>query len=148
MHLQENRPMRQTARAVWLRRDRHQSAVGRNNRDQNCSFRGITSWLDSGVEPSRGPPLQTPIKTAADIAAWCMDYISKTLEIPREKIGLDTKFTRLGLDSVTVTHFMIDLEEWANVELNPEAVFDYPDIAALSEYVAGRCSVPPESPTS
>jgi hypothetical protein len=49
---------------------------------------------------------------------------------------------------VTVTHFMIDLEEWANVELNPEAVFDYPDIAALSEHVAGLCSGPSTSTTS
>ena len=87
--------------------------------------------------------MQTPAKTKAEIAAWCMDYVSKTLEIPREKIGLDMKFSHLGLDSAMATDFMIDLEEWANVELNSQAFFDHPTIDALSDYVAGLCAAVP-----
>lgn len=75
-----------------------------------------------------------------------MDYVSKTLEIPREKIDLDTKFSRLGLDSALATDFMINLEEWAKVELSLEAFFDCQTIAALSEYVAGLCARDPAPP--
>jgi acyl carrier protein len=84
--------------------------------------------------------LQMTVKTKADVAAWCLDYVSKTLEISREKIDPDTKLGRLGLDSALAMDFMIDLEDWAGVQINSEAFFDYPTIAALSEYVAGLCA--------
>jgi len=98
------------------------------------------------VEANEGSALQTPIKTKAEIAAWCMDYVSKTLEIPRETVGLDTKFSHLGLDSAMATDFLIDLEEWVGVEINSEAFFDYPTIDALSDYVAGLCAGVPARP--
>lgn len=60
------------------------------------------------------------------------------LEVPQAEVDPDAHFTRLGLDSATSTYFIVELEEWLGIELDPELVFEHATIAELAHHVAGR----------
>jgi len=59
------------------------------------------------------------------------------LEVPAAAIDPDAHFARLGLDSATSTYFIVELEEWLGIELDPELVFEHATIAELAHHVAG-----------
>jgi acyl carrier protein len=46
----------------------------------------------------------------------------------------------MGLDSATSSYFIVELEEWVGVELEPELVFDYPTIADLARHIVARAN--------
>ena len=72
--------------------------------------------------------------SVSEISAWCVAYLSQMLERPAAEIDPEAPFTRLGVDSATSTYFLVELEEWLGVELDPEIVFEYPTIGALARY--------------
>ena len=74
----------------------------------------------------------------AAIRAWCTTYLAQTLELPAEEIGPEMRFVRLGLDSANAVHFIVELEEWLGIELEPELAFDHPTIAELARHLAER----------
>ncbi len=46
----------------------------------------------------------------------------------------------MGLDSATSAYFIVELEEWVGVELEPELVFDYPTVDELARHIVARGS--------
>ena len=46
----------------------------------------------------------------------------------------------MGLDSATSAYFIVELEEWVGVELEPELVFDYPTVGELARHIVARQS--------
>ena len=56
-----------------------------------------------------------------EIRDWCLAYLARTLDnsIP---IGPDIPFPQMGLDSATSAYFIVELEEWVGLELEPELV--------------------------
>lgn len=82
-----------------------------------------------------------PLGTARDIEAWCVDYICRTLHIPRAKIDPRVEVDSFGLDSATAVALIMELESELNMELAPELLFEYPTLASLSEHLAGRRAV-------
>lgn len=81
--------------------------------------------------------MQNSTISKSDISDWCVDYISKIVNIPPSRIGVHTKFNRLGLDSAIAVTMMVALEEWLGIEVFPDLVFNCPTISALSEHVGG-----------
>jgi acyl carrier protein len=88
----------------------------------------------------RGPVAEAA--SEADIREWCADYLSRTLDLPRAQVGADVEFARLGLDSASSVHFIVELEEWLGLELTPELVSEYPTIADLARHLAQRRARP------
>jgi acyl carrier protein len=80
----------------------------------------------------------TEAVSEAEIREWCVDYLSRTLDLPRADVAADTEFARLGLDSASSIHFIVELEEWLGLELTPELIFEYPTIADLARHLAQR----------
>ncbi len=78
------------------------------------------------------------MRNAAEIAAWAQAHIAKSLQKPVERIDLDAKLSRLGLDSATAVHLMVSLEEWLGVELEPELAFEKPTLRLLAQEIASR----------
>jgi acyl carrier protein len=76
--------------------------------------------------------------TAEEIAAWARAEAAKILQRPPERIDLDAKLSRLGLDSATAVHLMVMLEDWLGVELDPELAFEHPTLRRLAEAIAER----------
>ncbi len=75
--------------------------------------------------------------TESDIRDWCVAYLAKTLDDPAVQIAPDITFARMGLDSASSVHLIVELEEWLDVELSPEIIVDHPTIAALARHLAG-----------
>ena len=73
-----------------------------------------------------------------EIRDWCLAYLTRTVENPSIPIGSDIPFPQMGLDSATSAYFIVELEEWVGVELEPELVFDYPTIADLARHIVAR----------
>ena len=74
--------------------------------------------------------------TESDIRDWCRNYLTMTLEIPAVQISPETRFSRLGMDSASMLTFLVGLEEWLDVEIDPEIAFEHPTLAELAKYVA------------
>jgi acyl carrier protein len=72
----------------------------------------------------------------AAIRAWCLDYLSRTLDPLDGPVDAQAEFARLGLDSARSIHFLVALEEWLGRELTPELIFEYPTVAALARHLA------------
>ncbi len=76
--------------------------------------------------------------TEAHIRDWCVDYIKRTLCDPSIAIGPDITFPQMGLDSATSAYFVVELEEWLGIELDPEIVVEHPTIGQLARHIVSR----------
>ena len=76
--------------------------------------------------------------TETEIRDWCLAYIERTLGDSSIPIGPDITFPRMGLDSANSAYFVVELEEWLGVELEPEIVAEHPTIADLGHHLAAR----------
>lgn len=77
-------------------------------------------------------------RTESEIRDWCLDYMKRTVEDPAIVVGPEIPFPQMGLDSATSAYFIVELEEWLGMELEPELAFDYPTIAELARHIVGR----------
>ena len=75
-----------------------------------------------------------------EIRDWCLAYLTRTVDDPSIPIGPDIPFPQMGLDSATSAYFIVELEEWVGVELEPELVFDYPTVDELARHIVARGS--------
>ena len=76
--------------------------------------------------------------TETEIRDWCLAYVRRIVDNPGVAVGTDIGFAEMGLDSATSAYFIVELEEWVGVELEPELVFDYPTIAELARHIVER----------
>ena len=85
--------------------------------------------------------LPGPEPTESEISDWCLAYIRRTVDDPSIAIGPDIPFPRMGLDSATSAYFIVELEEWLGIELEPELAIEYPTIGDLARHIAARGAV-------
>ena len=78
--------------------------------------------------------------TEAEICDWCIAYVRRTVGDPSIPIGPDVTFPQMGLDSATSAYFIVELEEWLGIELEPELVVDHPTIGQLARHILSRGS--------
>ncbi len=71
--------------------------------------------------------------TMSYLQEWCIDHLSRVLEVPRSKVDPSSEFSNLGLDSVTAVTMVLELETVLGIQLDPEMLFDYPTITSLAE---------------
>jgi acyl carrier protein len=76
--------------------------------------------------------------TETEICEWCVEYLKNTFQVPAERIALDAKFARLGMDSAMAVDFALALEDWLQIEVLADAVYEYPTVNELARYIAGR----------
>jgi acyl carrier protein len=83
-------------------------------------------------------PLPEAEPSEAEIREWCLAYLARTVEDASIAIGPDVPFPQMGLDSATSAYFIVELEEWLGVELEPELVFDHPTVGELARHIVLR----------
>ena len=76
--------------------------------------------------------------TCEEILELCIVSLANVLRIGRDRVKIDTKFSRLGLDSAMVVYVMMELEEKLDLELSTDDFYDHPTVDALSRYLAER----------
>jgi acyl carrier protein len=73
-----------------------------------------------------------------DIEAWCADYLSKALKLPRASLDVNADFASIGLDSAESVFLVAAIEDWLGVELASDTAMEHPSIKQLAHFVAGR----------
>lgn len=76
------------------------------------------------------------------IRDWCVAALARLLDLPAAAIRPDAPFVQLGLDSASATYFIVELEDWLGVELDPEIVFEHPSIADLAGHLGSPAPHP------
>jgi acyl carrier protein len=71
-----------------------------------------------------------------EIVDWCRSYVSRTLDVPVEKVDPNAEFDALGFDSAAAVALVVDIGEWLNMDLEPAVLFDFPTISAFAEHIA------------
>jgi acyl carrier protein len=74
--------------------------------------------------------------TAVEIRSWCINHIATMLRGRAADIDPNASFARLGLDSATMINLIVAAEEWLGIEVEPDTVYEYRSVNALSEYLA------------
>ena len=73
-----------------------------------------------------------------EIRDWCIAYLRRTVDAPAAAVDIDASFAAMGIDSASSAYFIVELEEWLGIELEPELVFDHPTIADLARHIMTR----------
>ncbi len=73
---------------------------------------------------------------ALKIKNWLVFHLSTSLELDPQSINVDQDFTEYGLNSIEMVNISGELEEYLGCRLDPTLVLDYPNIQALSDYLA------------
>ena len=76
--------------------------------------------------------------TKDEISAFCVDQLAEILRIPKDKVDVNARFTRLGLDSAMTVYLMMELEDRLDLELSSETFYDHPTVADLSAHLADK----------
>jgi acyl carrier protein len=74
--------------------------------------------------------------TKQEISTFCVDQLAEILRIPKEKIDVNAKFTRLGLDSAMTVYLQMELEDRLNLEVTTDTFYDHPTVSELSAFLA------------
>lgn len=72
----------------------------------------------------------------AEIQDWIVSYLAEILEVEPELVDPTIPFDRYGLDSSAAYALAGDLEDWLGQEIDPTAIYDYPTVEGLSEYLS------------
>ncbi len=87
---------------------------------------------------SKNTILKEQLVTAEAIQTWLLTQLSKHLKISASEIDIREPLARYGLDSMTAVSLSGELETWLGRSLSPTLVYDYPNIQALSQYLAQK----------
>ena len=75
--------------------------------------------------------------TEREIRDWCIGYVERVVGDRSIPVGPDISFPRMGLDSASSAYFIVELEEWLGIELDPEILTEHQTIAELARHVIG-----------
>jgi acyl-CoA synthetase (AMP-forming)/AMP-acid ligase II len=98
--------------------------------------------LPLGTHPADGP------RTAKEIENWLIHRIASQLGVPTSRIQVDTPFLDLGMGSLDAMEVAADLQQWLNRKLSPTAIYNYPNIKALSLWLVAPPSVHHSEPVA
>ncbi|PNW56872.1 UNVERIFIED_CONTAM: hypothetical protein BEN50_07680 [Euhalothece sp. KZN 001] len=70
-----------------------------------------------------------------DIQSWLVAKLAEKLHCSPQEIDIHAEFASYGLDSVAMVSLSGELENWLGRRLDPTLAYNYPTIAALSEYL-------------
>jgi malonyl CoA-acyl carrier protein transacylase len=82
--------------------------------------------------------------TAESIQTWLLTKLSQ--QVATSEIDIQEPLARYGLDSMTAVSLSGELETWLERSLSPTLMYDYPNIQALSQYLAGNQSSSQKTP--
>jgi acyl carrier protein len=77
----------------------------------------------------------------ARIVSWLSAYLADLLAIDPNDVDVERPFNRYGLDSSAAVGMTGDLSTWLSHEIDPAAVYDYPSIAQLADFLAADAQV-------
>lgn len=87
-------------------------------------------------------PAAMPHKvTAREIESWLIQRITQRLRLDPSDVDVTTPFLALGLGSLDAVEIAAGLERWLGRHLSPIAIYNYPTIASLAQWLASPPAV-------
>jgi acyl carrier protein len=87
------------------------------------------------------PQAADDLRTEKEIEIWLVHRIASQLGVPTSRIHVDTPFLELGMGSLDAMEVAADLQQWLNRKLSPTAIYNYPNIKALSLWLVAPPAV-------
>jgi acyl carrier protein len=87
-------------------------------------------------------PAPLPHRPQADAAAieqFIVRRLSVELKMPESAIDVGRSFFDYGVDSVTAVTLTASLEQWLDLDINPEIVYEIPGIRAFAIHLQEQC---------
>lgn len=104
----------------------------------NESLNGKTAPGPTGIRLNPQSPVDSPVfsQDAQAIQVWLIAQLAERLGLEPDEIDLDEDFANYGLNSIEAVNLSGDLENILGRRLPPTILWDYPNVATLSEYLA------------
>ena len=80
--------------------------------------------------------------SATGITDWLITQLGERLDLPDSKIDIHKDFTEYGLNSIEAVNLSGNLENFLGRRLDPTLLWDYPNIHALTLYLANESERP------
>jgi acyl carrier protein len=77
---------------------------------------------------------------ARELSDLCTGLVAEMLERSSDDVDVNSKFSRMGLDSAMSVQLIVAIEEEIGIELTPDVIGEHPTIARLSAYLATLCA--------
>ena len=90
---------------------------------------------------SATPPETKNSKTADGISNWLKQWLAGRFSIDAGAINDDAAVTDYGIDSVMAVELTQNLEDWLQVALDPNLVWDFPSLNTLGTYLATQTTL-------
>ncbi|MFD8433382.1 acyl carrier protein [Streptomyces sp. ARC32] len=74
----------------------------------------------------------------AQLQSWLTDRVAEYLPDVTEPVDPHRLLGEYGLDSIAVVAFAADVEDQLGTVVDPTAIWDYPTIAQLAEFLAAE----------
>ena len=71
------------------------------------------------------------------IVEHCVGFVAHMLGRSAHDIDPNARFSRIGLDSANSVQLLVSLEEFVDMDLDPDLIVDYPTIRSLAAHVVG-----------
>ena len=111
----------------------------RNHRDESCREvlpGGVRLTSGRALVKFDGDSFWVGAMTQDQILEFCIASLANVLRVPKDVIQIDTKFSRLGLDSAMTVYLQMELEDKLGLELSPDNFYDYPTVDKLSRHLS------------
>lgn len=90
--------------------------------------------VDEAVDPEAiGQPRTV---TAREIEVWLTQRIAARLRLSIERVRITTPFLEFGMGSLDAVELAAELGRWLGRRLSPTAIYNHPNIASLSRWLA------------
>ncbi|MDF5726722.1 MAG: acyl carrier protein [Rhizonema sp. PD38] len=90
-------------------------------------------------ESQTEPKSLTPVFTKEAIETKLISELSQYLRVYPDEINIREPFTAYSLDSSVALDLTGELSRWIGCELEPNLLWEYPNIEALTQYLAAKC---------
>jgi len=110
-------------------------------RYSNGHLEVVAQWQanDETVDERAGdaPSALVPrVVEAAEAENWLVQRIAARLGLPPADVHVTTPFLEFGMGSLDAVEIAADLERWLGRRMSPTAIYNYPNIAALAQWLA------------
>ncbi len=75
------------------------------------------------------------MKDKQAIEAWVLNWVEKKTDHDTDDIDFDEPFVNLGFGSAEAVAFVVDLEEWLAMELDPALLWEFATVSEFLEYL-------------
>ncbi|WP_017293948.1 hybrid fatty acyl-AMP ligase/type I polyketide synthase [Geminocystis herdmanii] len=79
--------------------------------------------------------------SVSNIQGWLKENIAQRIGVKASQVDTYQPFINYGLDSLQAVRLTGELEDWLDCRLSPTLIYDYPNIAELSYYLAEEKTV-------